>query len=584
MRVGYSTNNQQNTTIKKHIKKTTIMKTLISAFFVLSFLLFNTSGFCVESDNQTGAQPATGQQTLKIVSSPELHGLASNWVAGFSKLHPEQKIDLNIQSEETTLQEGNLYLLSNNHPSIENKETAWKMVIGHDLVVPVINTKNPLLAEINKKGLTADDFARLISEKSDWSMVINGTSNTPVKSFITDNQNIITRIAGFTKTDEVVMSATKVASAAELISLVQQNVNAIGFCNLTDVLNQAKDGFADQISIAPVDKNRNGRIDSFEKIYDNPAALTRGAWIGKYPRVLSGDIFALAAEKPTNQAALDFMAYVTETGQELVKSSGYSVLSSAQKTANILVLTNPVPPSDPGKSASSKATGLIILMGFAAITVLLTLLFAFNRNKSNVIESEDIEMTPALNENSIAAPRGLYYDKTHTWAFMEQDGMVKIGIDDFLKHITGPLTSLKMKSQGEKVRKGEKILTVIRDGKQLNLYSPVSGYIRKQNESLLTNPSKINTLPYAEGWVYQIEPANWVREVSFMFMFDKYREWLEDEFSRLRDFLALSANSNAVVYQHIVLQDGGELKDNVLADLGPEVWEDFQTRFIDISR
>jgi glycine cleavage system H lipoate-binding protein len=167
---------------------------------------------------------------------------------------------------------------------------------------------------------------------------------------------------------------------------------------------------------------------------------------------------------------------------------------------------------------------------------------------------------------------------------MEQDGLVKIGIDDFLKHVTGRLTSLKMRSPGEKVRKGEKILTVIRDGKQLNLYSPVSGYIRKQNESLLSTPSKINTAAYTDGWVYQIEPVNWAREISFMFMFDKYKEWLQDEFVRLRDFLALSANSNSMVYQHVVLQDGGELKDNVLSDLGPEVWEDFQTRFIDISK
>jgi glycine cleavage system H lipoate-binding protein len=167
---------------------------------------------------------------------------------------------------------------------------------------------------------------------------------------------------------------------------------------------------------------------------------------------------------------------------------------------------------------------------------------------------------------------------------MEQDGMVKIGIDDFIKHITGPLTQLKMKSPGEKVRKGELILTIKRDGKQLNLYSPVSGFIRKQNESLLTTPSKINTAPFTEGWVYQIEPGNWVREASFMFMHEKYREWLEDEFARLKDFLAGSANSNTVVYQHVVLQDGGELKDNVLSDLGPEVWEDFQTRFIDTSK
>ena len=560
------------------------MKTLISAFFVLSFLFFNTAGFCVENDNQKGEQAATAQQTLQIVSSPEIYDLATNWVAGFGILHPEQKIDLRLQSAETILEEGNLYLLTNNHPIATSEETAWKLVIGHDLVVPVINSKNPLLAEINKTGLTAEDFARLISEKPDWSMVINGSSNTPVKSFIVDNQNVITKIAGFTKTDEAVMGATKVASAAELISLVQQNVNAIGFCNLTDVLNEGKDGFANQINIVPVDKNRNGRIDSFEKIYDNPAALTRGAWIGKYPRVLSGDIYALAAEKPANQTALDFMAYVTNNGQELVKNSGYSILSSGQKAANMLVLSNPVPPSDSGKNAPAMSTGLILAIAVTVLALFFIVLFVFKSNKATTIDSEDIEITQALNENSIAAPRGLYYDKTHTWAFMEKDGMVKIGIDDFLKHITGSLTGLKMKSTGEKVRKGEKILIVIRDGKQLNLYSPVSGFIRKQNESLLTNPSKINTMPYTEGWVYQIEPVNWVREVSFMFMFDKYKEWLEDEFSRLRDFLAVSANSNKVVYQHIVLQDGGELKDNVLADLGPEVWEDFQTRFIDTSK
>jgi glycine cleavage system H lipoate-binding protein/ABC-type phosphate transport system substrate-binding protein len=579
MPVGYSTNNQQ---IKKQQKKTylkiTIMKTLISAFFVLSFLFLNTTGFSVENDNQQS------EKTLQIVSSPELFDLASNWVAGYGILHPEQKIDLQLQSDETIFEGQNLYLLSNNHPIPEGNESAWKMVVGHDLVVPIINTKNPLLAEINKKGLTADDFARLISEKADWSMVINNAPNSPVKFYIVNNQNVITKIAGFTKTDEGAIAATKVGSAAEIISLVQQNVNAIGFCNLTDILNEAKDGFASQISVVPVDKNKNGRLDSFEKIYDNPAALTRGAWIGKYPRALCGDIYALATEKPTNQAALDFMTYITANGQELVENSGYSILSSAQKAANMLVLANPVPPSDPGKSAPAMSTGVMILIGFAAISVLLILLFAFNRRKSNIIESEDIEITPALNQNSILAPRGLYYDKTHTWAFMEKDGFVKIGIDDFLKHVTGSLTSLKMKSPGEKVRKGEKILTVIRDGKQLNLYSPVSGFIRKQNETLLTNPSKINTMPYTEGWVYQIEPVNWVREVSFMFMFDKYKEWLEDEFSRLRDFLALSANSNAVVYQHVVLQDGGELKDNVLADLGPEVWEDFQTRFIDTSK
>ena len=34
-------------------------------------------------------------------------------------------------------------------------------------------------------------------------------------------------------------------------------------------------------------------------------------------------------------------------------------------------------------------------------------------------------------------------------------------------------------------------------------------------------------------------------------------------------------------YAHVVLQDGGVIKEGVLSDFGPEVWEDFQSNFLD---
>jgi hypothetical protein len=64
-------------------------------------------------------------------------------------------------------------------------------------------------------------------------------------------------------------------------------------------------------------------------------------------------------------------------------------------------------------------------------------------------------------------------------------------------------------------------------------------------------------------------------------MAEKYGEWLKNEFSRLRDFLAHAMMKTEPAYAYVVLQDGGEVADNVLENLGPEVWEDFQTEFID---
>ena len=141
-----------------------------------------------------------------------------------------------------------------------------------------------------------------------------------------------------------------------------------------------------------------------------------------------------------------------------------------------------------------------------------------------------------------------------------------------------------MREAGEQVRKGEIIMTIIQEGKQLNIYAPISGTILEQNEFLLADTGIINTSPFFKGWVYQMEPKNWLREVQFMLMGEKYVEWLKDEFARLKDFITATIRSNNMAYAHVVLQDGGELTDNLLADMDPKVWEDFQTQFIDSSR
>ena len=167
---------------------------------------------------------------------------------------------------------------------------------------------------------------------------------------------------------------------------------------------------------------------------------------------------------------------------------------------------------------------------------------------------------------------------------MEKNGTVRIGINDFLQHITGSITRIKMKDRGDKITKGEPLFSIIQNGKQLTIYSPVSGTIITSNDSLGTNSSLLNSLPYSDGWIYMVEPSNWKREIQFMIMGDKFSSWLNNEFSRVKDFLASSVNVKELDYSHVVLQDGGMLKDHVLEDFGPEVWEDFQTRFIDSSK
>jgi glycine cleavage system H protein len=120
----------------------------------------------------------------------------------------------------------------------------------------------------------------------------------------------------------------------------------------------------------------------------------------------------------------------------------------------------------------------------------------------------------------------------------------------------------------------------VQKGKQLDIQSPVSGTITARNERLVTGTDVINNSPYNEGWIYTIEPDNWIAESRMMIMAGKYIEWIRDEFRQIKDFLAGLPDNNNVRYATVVLQDGGELKDGLLEEFGPEVWEDFQDKFL----
>ena len=563
------------------------MKNISFLIIGLSLLLYCTTGLCNGTvDDQTGVQSTTSSgKPIQLISSLELNSLTTNWAHEYGRLNPGVKITLSIMGE--VQGKDQLRFISNDQSEADNVGKSWKMVVGRDAIVAVINAKNPMLKAIIGQGISAEELAQLFSnpEKRNWKNLLSNGQNAPIQTYIIDNEKVKAGIGNFTDTDPSAINGITVATAPEMISAVQKDLYAIGFCKLTDVRDANRNEMLQSIQLLPIDKNRNGRIDNFENIYSTMDAFTRGVWIGKYPNALCGSIYATSSTKPTDDNTVAFLTWVITDGQKYLNQNGYSVLASREVKSNIDALsgTEITMAQNNTKSFISKTWPINLIVLLIVGLIVAALVRYIKKQKLNE-PNMDIDLTPVWNQDTILAPRGLYFDKTHTWAFMEKDGNVKVGIDDFLQHITGTLTRITMKNTGEKVRKGEKILTLIRDGKQLNIYAPISGIILEHNKTLISEASLLNSSPFSEGWVYLIEPKNWERENQFLFMADRYKDWLNDEFSRLKDFFAASVRTNTEVYAHIILQDGGELTDNVLAEMGPEVWEDFQTKFIDTSK
>ncbi|MEI6681110.1 MAG: substrate-binding domain-containing protein [Bacteroidota bacterium] len=558
------------------------MKTWIF-FFIGIFLLGNS----VSSQKLVSNSGNSREGAINILTSPDLYTLTSKWAVEYSRLNPKMKVNV-VQVGEGELagklQPGALGLVSKESDPALRGKAAWNMVVARDVIVPVMNAKNPLLAEINHKGVSAASLAGIFEnpDNGTWGTLLGNDRDLPVHCYIVNDPPVKAGLAEFMKLNPSMVNPVSVENGAALTAAIQKDPNAIGFCRLASLLDAKTPALAENIRLLPIDKNGNGTMDYMEKIFDNIPAFSRGVWIGKYPKSLTGNIYAVATGKPAGENETAFLSWIITDGQQFLNQQGYSDLVSNERQSQLDKLAT-APVLAVGSAYSRQDYLMLALLIILAILVVGSIIDMVTRpGRNRALEAGTVNGTTAgFDENSVILPKGLYFDKTHTWAFMEQNGSVKVGIDDFIQHITGTITRIEMKNPGEKVKKGDKLLTIIRNGKQLHLYAPVSGTITVHNNALVTDTSMINADPYAGGWVYMIDPANWVRETRFLTMADSYKSWLKDEFSRLRDFFAVALAAHSPEYAYVTMQDGGLLQDHILSDLDPKVWEDFQTKFID---
>ncbi len=529
--------------------------------------------------------------TINVLSTPGLYPMASMWAAEYSRLNPKVNMVVTRIPEgamKSQLKAGEIGFVSRESDPLLSGENSWNMVVGRDVIVPVMSTKNSFAAAIARKGISPNFFKAIFQNKGDvtWGMLLGNSQNTPVRCYVVNEKNVVSGVADFTGVDKSIITMRVVENGAAISALLKSDPDAIGFCRLGTLMDASSLNLPENIRLVPIDKNGNGTIDYMEKIYDDPQAFARGVWIGKYPRALSGNIYAVAASQPVGGEGASFLMWVVSDGQKLLGSQGISDLVYNERESQMNRL-NYVPATPLVSSFDGYSILKIVLLIFISLVVIgsiIDLLLRVNR-KNMVAENHQPGSIPGVfDENSVVLPKGLFFDKTHTWAFMEKDGSVKLGVDDFMQHITGTLTRIEMREPGEKIRKGDPLLTMVHDGKQLHLYAPVSGTITAHNKGLLSITSMLNTAPYTDGWVYLIEPANWLRDIQFLSMADRYKTWLKDEFSRLKDFFAAAVNMHTLEFSPVILQDGGDLTDNLLADLNPKVWEDFQRNFIDKAR
>ncbi|MGC9007324.1 MAG: glycine cleavage system protein GcvH [Sulfurihydrogenibium sp.] len=123
-------------------------------------------------------------------------------------------------------------------------------------------------------------------------------------------------------------------------------------------------------------------------------------------------------------------------------------------------------------------------------------------------------------------PENLYYTKEHIWVKIEND-VATIGITDYGQKQLGDVVFVDLPEVGREVESGEVIASVESIKAVSEVYSPVTGKIISVNEDLANDPSVINSDPYGDGWIADIQMSD-PSEVEDLMTAEDYKAYLEE--------------------------------------------------------
>lgn len=102
-------------------------------------------------------------------------------------------------------------------------------------------------------------------------------------------------------------------------------------------------------------------------------------------------------------------------------------------------------------------------------------------------------------------PSDLTYTAEHEWVQRVGDDTVRVGITDFAQSSLGDVVFVQLPDVGTDVTAGDSFGEVESTKSVSDLYSPVTAKVVAVNGDLEGSPQLVNSDPYGEGWLVQLQ-------------------------------------------------------------------------------
>lgn len=126
-------------------------------------------------------------------------------------------------------------------------------------------------------------------------------------------------------------------------------------------------------------------------------------------------------------------------------------------------------------------------------------------------------------------PDELYYTKDHTWARIEDNGTVTVGMDAFGAKGVGNIEFIDLPMEDDEFERGDAFGSLESAKWVGGLLMPVGGTVTGVNENIEDDLELLSKDPYGEGWLIKVKPFNLKEDIDALIHGDGVGPWLKKE-------------------------------------------------------
>ena len=319
------------------MRKLITARPLIIAILIASVVLSACGG-------QAPASGGTGklEGTLTISGAWALYPMMTRWAEEFQKLHPGVTFDVSAGGAGKGMADAlagavDIGMVSRDITPEEEAQGAYWVAVTKDAVFPVVNTNNPALSGLMKKGVTRQTLIGIYisGEITTWGQVLGQPE-------ISDAIHVYTRsdAAGAPETwakylgkKQEDLLGVGVFGDPGLLDAVIKDPLGIGFNNLGYAFEIASGKPVAGAVVLPIDSNENGQADP-DEILDTMEKAIEMVSTGKYPSPPARAENLVTKGKPTGLVQA-FIQWILTDGQAFVGEAGYVKLTRDQLDASL---------------------------------------------------------------------------------------------------------------------------------------------------------------------------------------------------------------------------------------------------------